>query len=183
MHLCHTNAPTFALDASKKFTIPKNALNEAGSNDKLNDENKKILQSWLAARYKRHAFPDSLVSRLKPVDNLLKKQGKKNAHEITAYWVNYEPKNKELLPNEPYEISLKIIYCADAPDAENKAQKIAESLKTTDFTSKMMQNTEHGAIDLRLCQAWSDMEFTLHDMHSGGYVEYALDYISHQAES
>lgn len=180
LHLQHTAERIFELDAAKKKHVLKKSLINITPTDEvqLSEHNKKILQNWLAARYRRHAFPDSLRDRLIPLDDFLKKEGAKNVHDIAGYWVNYEPKNSELLADEPYEFWLQIVYASETADAHDKAAAIAKKLNET-FAAMMLKSKTEGPVDLRQCEAIADTEFTLHDMREN--FEYVLDYISHKA--
>lgn len=178
LRLLHERGQVLELCANKKFIIPKIELESITSNlYTLDDKNKKILQTWLSVRYKRHAFPESLAVRLDFVENFLKTEGKKHFQEILSYWLDYKPRNIELETGEPYELSIKIVYASEIPDAENIATELAIKLKNK-FESYMQNAYDAQKIDLRLCGAFSDTEFTLYDQRN--YLEYALEYISHQ---
>lgn len=56
------------LCAKDKIIIEKEQMSFSPSSEfELESEGVYILQSWLSARYKRHALPDSLVERLRPL--------------------------------------------------------------------------------------------------------------------
>ena len=114
------------------------------------------------------------------MEEFLKKEGKKHSQEIMGYWLNYEPRKIELGNEEPYELWIRIVYSSDIVDAETKAKVLADKLKR-DFGKIIQKSSDAGRIDLRLCEASADTEFTLYDQRN--YLEYSLEYISHQAES
>jgi len=181
LRLPYNEREVLELNANQKFSIPKGELIKiAPSNDTLDDKSKGVLQTWLSIRYRRHAFPDNLAARLIPVEEFLKKEGKKHSQEIMGYWLNYEPRKIELGNEEPYELWIRIVYSSDIVDAETKAKVLADKLKR-DFGKIIQKSSDAGRIDLRLCEASADTEFTLYDQRN--YLEYSLEYISHQAES
>jgi hypothetical protein len=137
-----------------------------------------ILQSWLAARYRRHALPNSLVERLRPVFNFLDKEGKKNTSSILSLRLSYDPKD-ELPPEEIYELWLSIIYTVDKGDYQLIAEKMANNLENQ-FPSLLEKTKEQGKVELRQCRAYSETEFTLRDMRDT--VEYHQEYLSYRSE-
>lgn len=72
------------LNATRKATVPKQRLAsyqpESALEIKDNEikDNLRVLRTWLAARYKRAAFPDELDKRLKPIRDAFVKAAKKN---------------------------------------------------------------------------------------------------------
>lgn len=170
------------LYAPNKVSIEKGMLHtvEPGADWAINREGQRILQHWLAARYKRQSLPDALVERLRPVSDFLQKQGKKHSKELLGYWLDYEPFGIELAPDEPYELWLYAVYTTDEPDAQANAQQISESLGKN-FADLIKKNGDVGHIDLRACEAYSEEEFTLRDLR--GNIEYRLDFISLRPKS
>jgi hypothetical protein len=182
LHCIHEGKPAcLELPALRKAIVHKNAL-EAVQPDQtyeLNVSSRRVLQSWLAARYRRHALPNSLVDRLSAVFDYIERKGKKNSSGILSFRLSYEPEY-ELPPEEPYELWLSIVYIADEAEYGPMAKKIESDLKT-EFP-KLLKKTqqEHGKVDLRLCKAFSEVEFSLRDMR--GTVEYHLEHLSYRTE-
>jgi len=168
------------LVASKRLMLKKNKLRKVQPDKayELNAHSRQILQSWLAARYRRHALPNSLVDRLKAVLKYIEEKGKKNSSGILSFHLSYEPK-EELSPEEPYELSISIVYITDEPKYEKMAKEIANSLKT-EFPKLLANTKDSGKVDLRKCEAFSEMEFTLRDMRE--MVEYHLEHVSYRTE-
>lgn len=158
--LSFKKAEIFGIEPNKGFIIDNN--------------NVRILQKWLSARYNRHAFPDSLVNRLRKgkISDFLEKYGQKNPHDIVGYWVSYQP-NIELPDTKPYEIYFNIVYLPDNADSERIANMIKEEL------IKLFDSMDKKELVLMNCGAWSSEEFTLEDLRKN--VEYHLDYISNKS--
>jgi hypothetical protein len=138
---------------------------------------RQILQSWLAARYRRQVLPDRLVDRLRLVFDFLEKQGKEHALGILGYWFNFDPHDVELPPDQSYELWLNIIYSIDNPAIEEDAKNLAASVRKK-FHELMKAAADLGTVDLRHCEAYSEQEFTLRDLRDN--IEYRLGYLSHR---
>jgi hypothetical protein len=169
----------FELLASKKVIVPKSLLEtiEPDENYTL-ISSRRVLQSWLAARYRRHALPNSLVERLREVFKYIEKEGKKNSDGILSFRLSYDP-IYELPPDQKYELWLSIVYITDKDEYEPMAVKLAADLKA-EFPNLLAKTEESGKVDLRECQAVSEMEFTLWDMRDT--EEYHLEHLSYRTE-
>jgi hypothetical protein len=182
LHLDYTqNGQTVWIEmiASKRLPIEKNKL-EGIQPDETYElaHSQQILQSWLAARYRRHALPNSLVERLRHVFTYIEKQSKKNCSGILSFRLSYEPKD-ELPPEEPYELWLIIVYITDKVEYEAISGEIANSLKI-EFPKLLEKAKNSGTVDLRKCEAVSEMEFTLRDMRETN--EFHLEHLSYRSE-
>lgn len=142
----------------------------------LDDSGKRVLQRWLAARYKRQALPDALQERLKKVFELLEKKGKHSADGILGYWLSFLP-NEELSQENPYELFLNVVYTIDNPETADAADQIADTIK--EKFSGLVKKQNKGDVHLSNCISISEEEFTLLDMRSN--IEYRLEHISHKA--
>jgi len=174
------NTITLELIASKKRTVPKNLLEkiQPNLNYKLID-NRQVLQSWLAARYDRHALPSSLVERLRDVFECIQKEGRKNASGILSFRLSYRPEG-ELPPEEHYDFNLKIIYITDETGkhksmAENLAQKLRQN-----FPKLLGKAKNPGSVNLQSCEAVSEDDFTFQEMRET--VEYRSEYLSYRTD-
>lgn len=171
----------FELLASKKLILPKNMLENLQPDEtyKLNTHSGQILQSWLAARYRRHALPNRLVDRLEAVFKHIEDKGKKNSAGILSFRLSYDPQD-ELPPEEPYELWISIVYISsDKDEYREMAVNIASSLQK-EFPNLLEKTKHSGTVDLRKCEAVSEMEFTLRDMRDT--VEYHLEHLSYRTE-
>jgi len=179
-HMGETVPVTLELIASKKRTVQKSSLAgiEPDEDYELTDKEAKILQSWLAVRYKRPALPGSLFERLRYVSKAIEKAGERNPLGILSFRLSYKPKG-ELLPKEPYEIKLSIVYTLDKDEYAQMAKCLAKKLKEK-FPELLKKTREHGPVDLRLCEAVSEMKFTLRDMRDS--VEYRAEHISYRTD-
>jgi len=165
--------------ASKRLIIEKNKLVEIQPDETYKPTySQQILQSWLAARYRRHALPNSLVERLRHVFAYIEKHGKKNSSGILSFRLSYEPKD-ELPPEEEYELWLSIVYITDKVEYEAMSEEIANSLKI-EFPKLLEKTKDSGTVDLRKCEAVSEMAFTLRDMRET--VEFHLEHLSYRSE-
>jgi hypothetical protein len=166
------------LIASRRVIVQKNLLEAIQPDQTYRLITRQTLQSWLAVRYRRIALPNSLVERLRSVSTYIEKEGKRNSSGILSFRLSYEPKD-ELLPEEPYELWLSIVYVIDKAEYANMAANIAQKLKT-EFPNLLEKTKESGTVDLRKCEAVSEIEFTLRDMRDT--VEYNLEHLSYRTE-
>jgi hypothetical protein len=161
---------TIELRASNKRVISKDILgeHEPDASFQLQLRGKKVLQSWLAARYRRHAFPDEFNERMKKIIDFIISEGKKHNRAIIGYWVNYEPE-RELSPDELYELDIYVVYSVDEIVFEEEAKEVVKKIAEK-FNEKNL------GIILGKCEAYAETEFTYHDMRNN--YEYQLEYIS-----
>lgn len=181
LHLDYTgNGQTIWLEllASSKVMVHKNSLGETQPDQVYSLTASQTLQSWLAVRYRRIALPNGLVDRLRYVSTYIEKECKKNSSGILSFRLSYEPQD-ELIPEEPYELWLSLVYVADKAEYANMAAKIAQNLKT-EFPNLLEKTKGSGTVDLRKCEAVSEMEFTLRDMRDT--VEYHLEHLSYRTD-
>ncbi len=166
--------------ASKRFILEKNILQTVQPEEfyRLTSHSRRILQSWLAARYRRHALPNSLVDRLRVVFAHIEKKGKQNSSGILSFRLSYDPED-ELPPEEPYELWLNVVYVADKAEYSAIAKEIAQNLKA-EFPNLLEKTKDFGTVILCRCEAVSEMEFTLHDMRDT--VEYHLEHLSYRVD-
>lgn len=182
LHLGYTqgeNLVFLELRASKRLTLQKDKLEavQPDNSYKLTDS-RQILQSWLAARYRRHALPNSLVDRLREVFSYIEKKGKNQSSGILSFRLSYDPED-ELPPDEPYELWVNVVYITDKDEYREMSEEFAEDLKT-EFTNLLKKTKDYGGVILCKCEAVSEMEFTLRDMRET--VEYHLEHLSYRTE-
>ena len=181
LHLDYTrNGQTIWIEliASRRAMVQKNSLEVIQPDQTYSLITLQTLQSWLAVRYRRIALPNSLVERLRYVSNYLEREGKRNSSGILSFRLSYEPQD-ELLPEEPYELWLSIVYVTDKAEYAAMAADIAQNLKT-EFPNLLEKKKDSGTVDLRKCEAVSETEFTLRDMRDT--VEYNLEHLSYRTE-
>lgn len=159
------------LTASQKFTLTKSALAKFEPVDSLlSDKERQVLQGWLAARYRRHAFPDELVERMRPLSTYLEKQLKKRAQSVLGVWIDYDPR-LPLAHEEPYELWLYIVYSNDVSDNRVQAEQVASNI--TERFAQLISG-----LILAQCSAVSEASFTLTDQRKT--VEFKLEHLSHR---
>ncbi|MGO9318102.1 MAG: hypothetical protein ACLPXT_01685 [Terracidiphilus sp.] len=132
------------------------------------------LQVWLAARYKRAAFPDGLNSRMQPIK---KKLSSAEPSAVIGTWMRYEPEDNHLPDEVPYELWVKVVYSTEEYDAKTKAERYANELRLS-FEKNFFN---HGkslwhSIELRSCDAVADTVFSIRDILV--YKQWRLEYLS-----
>lgn len=166
------------LIAARKISIQKDVLAAIQPDRNYELDSTYILQSWLAARYRRHALPNSLVDRMRGVFSHIDKVGKQNSDGILSFRLDYDPR-EELPPEEPYEVWIEIVYITDDDRYKAKAEEIATDLNNK-FPQLLDKTKDFGSVDLRRCKAVSEMEFTMKDMREK--VEYHLEHLSYRTD-
>ncbi|MBI2779067.1 MAG: hypothetical protein HYX62_04695 [Gammaproteobacteria bacterium] len=134
----------------------------------LTENNRQILQRWLAARYRRHAFPDKLNNRIKHSFGKAEEWLKKKGAGIIAVYIDYQPRNEELSDSAPYELWVYVVADSSAVDGMEQAKALAAKLEEGLAETK--------GVDLREIEAKSDLEFTLFD--SRRTFEFRLEHLS-----
>ncbi len=176
---CREDDIFLELLALSKFTVSKSDLEKLQPDETYElTSSRQVLQSWLAARYRRHSLPNSLVDRLRGVFGHIEKEGKKKSDGVLLFQLSYQPMD-ELPPDEAYELWLSIVYVTDQAEYESMAEKMAEDLKA-EFSALLEKTKAFGSVDLRKCEAVSEMEFTVRDIRDT--VEYHLEHLSYRSE-
>lgn len=168
-----------------KVNLPKeNLINSEPSNDfSLTPERYSILQRWLAARYRRAAFPDEFDRRLdertglkKELTKILKPLG---AHIPAIFFdVDDGKEIKHETPEDTFTLDIYLLYSTlEDPDVARKNANEAKD-KIVDICKKKLYDKEHcwQFIELRDCVVMSDEEMSY--QQSCIFKKWQIDYIS-----
>lgn len=157
--------------APDKLILSKTRLAELEPAESwLSDKDRQVLQGWLATRYRRHAFPDELVERMRPLTAHLERQLKGRAQAVLGVWIDYQPR-ATVAENEPYEIWLYLVYSTDSPDNQVQTEDAASNV------ARRFSDSSDGLV-LAECTAVSEAGFTLADQRST--VEFRFEHLSHR---
>jgi hypothetical protein len=162
LHIQH-NRKLFKLIASTKKSVEKTRLRDIAPMSRLDESNLRILQKWLACRYKRHSIPEELNKVVRPIFEDSAKKVKDTEDAIDGVYMAYEEIDSK---SHTYEISIKVVYDSQKTDGEKKATDLAERIG-----KKIGENPSISSS----CDALSDHEFTLAEMKS--FMEYRLDFL------
>ena len=127
------------------------------------------LQRWLAARYRRSAFPDEFDRRLDETGlrDRLSKITKAHGASITAIFFEVDA-GKDVVrssQNDPYELSIYLVYSTEAdPDAAEQAAQVAGALIQKAFFEKCFSGASQSWINIELidCEVLADRAMTIH---------------------
>lgn len=163
--------------ATNKLKLSKLALSTFTPDNSFQIElsQLRVLQDWLASRYKRAAFPDSLAALLSRVEKTIEKIGKENPAAILDVFMLYEPDEPTLQAGERYELWINIVYSTEIPNAKSAAEASATRLRQR-FEGQFKKNGVWAEIELVECVAVSEAEFTYQEMTR--MKRYKLEYIS-----
>lgn len=123
------------LEWAGRQIIPKNSVNGLASlaafqpcpKNVMTPAERNVLQHWLAARYKRAAFPDEFDRRLKDQTKLAERLGKickdSGQHVIAVLFdVDQGIEQTRNGADDPYELTVTLVYSVDAdPEAAQEA--------------------------------------------------------------
>lgn len=171
---------TLEATASNKARLPKSELSAFTPDNlvKLDASQLRVLQDWLAARYRRAAFPDKLNDLLSRVDKTFEKVGKSAPAAILDIFIDYEPDDRDLQAGERYEVTIYIVYSTDVPAAKETAEGAASRLLQR-FEGQFKKDGTWAEVELVDCRAVSEAEFTYWEVNR--MKRYKLDYVSLKA--
>ncbi|OGA72790.1 MAG: hypothetical protein A3G81_11825 [Betaproteobacteria bacterium RIFCSPLOWO2_12_FULL_65_14] len=130
----------------------------------------------MASRYHRQALPDELVERLRPVK--FEKAGKSGIHGIIGFWLDYDPNDNSLPPDQKYELAVNVVYATDDVAHEKAAVEAARALRAA-FEAQFKKDGKWKSIELVRCEAVSERDFTMRDMRET--VNFRLEHLSLRA--
>lgn len=138
----------------------------------LNGGQLRQLRSWLASRYRRHALPNDLVDRLRPLFNKLEERAKKKADGVVATFVSYDPEREIEDPSESYEVEFAVVYDSEDGAGKENAESIATAIQAAFAKIE--------GVELAGVNPYNDMEFTLRDTRT--MTELSYEYLSFRGE-
>lgn len=165
--VCGSQTQWVELVATEKISIPKTGLAEfsprAGFH--LEPTGNAILQRWLAARYKRSAFPDAFDKRLEDSglrDKLTRILEPLGEH-IRAIFFDLDDGKEidHIYPDDTYVLAIHLLYSteSDPEKAQAAAEKASEEIERA-FRAKLSSPTGR-FIELRECSVISDQSMTV----------------------
>lgn len=163
--------------ATEKRSVGKQSLAEFEPDPDvvLSSSARDTLQAWLASRYRRASFPDSLNSHLRLLRPTLQDIGKKNPKAVIGFYVYYEPEHEITDHTNPYEVWIVVVYDHKEPHAKDIAQTaVAKIVKRIEEQFKT--GAAWRGIELRECEIASDQEFSLYSAMT--FKSYPLEYLS-----
>lgn len=134
------------IDTNRRALIPKDAADNPrhglsehlpNASHKMTPKEHSVLQRWLAARYRRAAFPDEFDRRLKEETKIaekLAKAFKDTGNHIAAVFFDVDggTENARNGANDPYELVVTLLYATDTDPAAAQiaATKTAEAIQS-----------------------------------------------------
>lgn len=177
-------------EANGKKQINKNQLVEFQPHEfvRLNPRELNILQKWLAARYRRSAFPDEFDRRLSStgVKDLISKALKSEGSEIRAVYFDVGEREEVCKSPDfnPYALTIYLLYSTEnTPEVAEQAAESAKTKITRAFEDKCLsketQNWHY--IELVECIAVSDRVMTVY--LSDQLKRWSADHLSLRSET
>ncbi|SRR5258708_603208 len=141
-----------------------------------------IFQQWLAARYRRAAFPDEFDHRLSSTgvrDQLVRILKRHGAHILAIYLdVDDGEEIEHNGPDDPYKLAILLLYSTEvAPaEAERAATEASKAIRSA-FKNKCCSDGVHWKwIELADCAVFADTVMTV--VQASYLKKWQTDYIS-----
>jgi len=192
LHLTFTGSVehlTADFQATRRTQVAKDQLAayEPAGTIKLTPIERNILQRWLAARYRRSAFPDEFDRRLERtgVQDRLSKILKSTGSLIAAIYFDVD--QGEEVPraaDEPYVLAIYILYSTETdPEAAERAAEAAKQSIRKAFRDRCLSKGTGAWHDIELveCEAISDQAMTVQQAES--LKRWSADHLSLRTES
>jgi hypothetical protein len=197
LHLCYRGAPDIWVELiascrehiSKQGTTPSFADFSPRADARLTEDSFVVLQDWLAARYRRSAFPSEFDRRLDKETDLAKRLVKllerdDAGHSILALYFDLDEGAMVERSGEDDLYSLKIIVLYPSDDEHlhaPKAQKCAEDIKALFATRTKKGDTGTKKwIELSGAIPISDRQLSVRNARL--LKEWDIHYVSHRAD-
>lgn len=137
------------------------------------------LQSWLAARYRRSAFPEGFedIWRSSKAQSKLQKQAKKLGQHLLGIFFNLDD-GEELVhesQDDPWLLDVLILYLADNTASTAAAHEMQTAIQD-ELRKAFLLDTGWRGIELRRCEAVSEEVLTYRQYKD--LKKWNLDYIS-----
>lgn len=156
------------LGATKKVLVPKSKLSnyKPSQEFQLGSTEESILQRWLAARYRRAAFPDAFEKRLNEsgastrLSKILRPAGK---HICAVFFDVDEGKEVERTePDDTYELAVVLLYPSqpNGEESEEIALKVKGEFESAFKDLFFNESNSWREIELRDCMVLSDEALT-----------------------
>ncbi len=144
-----------------------------------------ILQRWLAARYRRAAFPDEFDRRLATTGlrDQLNKILKSHGSLISAIYFDVDEGKSvsRLASDDPYTLAIYILFSTEtAPDAAELAANAAKTAIEKAFRDKCLSRGQWKNIELVACEAVADQAMTVQQAES--LKRWSADHFSLRAD-
>jgi hypothetical protein len=180
------------LRAPDKRTMPKAALLDYAPREDLwlAPRDRLVLQRWLAARYRRAAFPEAFEARLRT-----KVDGRTVVEHIEVIlneggeWIrglffdldegDFRERDR---PDDVYRLGITVLYASASDERQGYASAcaVAEALERLAARAFERQNGIREYIDLRYCDPVSDAVLTVQQREQ--LTEWRLEYLSLAAD-
>lgn len=118
----------YEFSALERFRVGRQLLEQAAPDTflRLSDRDRAQLTAWLVKRYRRAAFPDAFVERLRPHRSALREVLKDWGDLVTGVFVLLHQKD-ELPEGTPYTLTVSATVLADR--YENEAQRLQDEFQ------------------------------------------------------
>jgi len=164
----HNKSPVvIELVSTAKSAVSKKALAAFTPDESyvLSGQSRAVLQSWLAVRYNRAAFPDLFVNRLQQskVDKQLAKLIEPVGKRLSTVYFDVDSNHSiDHSDGSPYELKIVLLYpSGEDPEAlADEMEALAERIRLL-FEKKYMHAEKWEGIAIRACIAICEDDITV----------------------
>lgn len=151
--------------ATAKDNVSKNLLADFGPSTDfhLSISEVGVLRRWLAARYRRHAFPDAFEDRFNKVKDRFLKALKGSSNHIRAVLFDLDEEQVVDAANldDPYVLDIYLLYTSEPNSHESlRVANATKALLLDAFRKTYASQGVWKSIELRLCDVISDQALT-----------------------
>jgi hypothetical protein len=191
LHLRYNHNTSTALCVELRHTnrkvIPSPTFSQLEAEDSrfsLADDERRVLQQWLAARYGRAAFPNKfeealrLTVRSKTVeDRIAAITARESAHLVGLFFDLGENRFSELPSGDPYDLRISVVYdtSKDAVRSREAAEKAASEISAL-LLEAFGKPQDAELIAVEACTSVADTHFSLADLRR--VDQWRLEYVS-----
>ena len=167
-----------------RYRLPRQFFAQWRPDDKrslLDQDERDVLVSWLAARYERAALPDELQRRLSSIRDRLKKSVKP-LKEVSALFL--ECSDQEFSANDVYRLRVKLVMPKkyyDQPERRQTAEQLIVQLAavlekcsgiTLEEEPELLSELDFSLHDARVWRRWTDFDYLSHQDHAAHQAPY-----------
>jgi hypothetical protein len=169
--------------ATDKRKITKDAISQdaPSTNVRLTRDEFTILQSWLAARYRRPSFPDDFEARFKKkrTDKKLADIVAKSGNHLLAVFFDVDSGLDVVRQavDDAYSLGIYLVFkVTDDPSVAEIAAKDTAKAITSLITNTFLNNGKWEGIELLECDAIAESVMSLYEGRM--YKQWQFDYLS-----
>lgn len=162
----------YEIDVNEKYRLDRKIL-QSGTRDttiSIRREDVLILAKWAMRRYHRPSLPSALQDRLSPAAKGIRKKMEKDGEDVKVVYIGLNTP-KELAPEEPYSIVLRLVVAPDVCEDDDKEKRV---IGVVSEIRKLL--SQCSGISVEDADLVSEAELTVYEVNH--LVRWDFDYLS-----